>query len=107
MVFKCWLVGRICCDMDVNPDKIDRRAVELAFSVAKKLGVQSVAIDGLKKDGQFVVGEVSYTYASWGVQSCPGYWDSTLKWHEGQMWPEEAQIQDFLQRLKSHKTHEN
>lgn len=94
-------------NFDVSHDAIDENAVKLAFSVSEKLATQSVAIDGLKKDGEFVVGEVSYTYVSWMVQSCPGHWDRELNWHEGQMWPEEAQIEDFLQKLKSHVINED
>ena len=86
-------------NFDIDPLKIDEDFVRLAFDVAEKLGVQSVAIDGLKKQGMPVVGEISYTYVSWMVQSCPGQWDRQLNWHEGRMWPEEAQIQDFLKRL--------
>jgi hypothetical protein len=85
---------------DINPEYIDKETVQLAFDVAKKLGVQSVAIDGLKRGGSPVVGEISYTYVSWMVQACPGHWNSELNWHEGSMWPEEAQIEDFLERLK-------
>ena len=86
-------------NFDVNPHEIDREFVRLAFDVAEKLDVQSVAIDGLKKKGTPVVGEISYTYVSWMVQSCPGFWDRQLNWQEVRMWPEEAQIQDFLKRL--------
>jgi glutathione synthase/RimK-type ligase-like ATP-grasp enzyme len=87
-------------NFDVNPKYIDKETVKLAFDVAQKLGVQSVAIDGLKKGCRPVVGEISYTYVSWMVQACPGHWDSDLIWHDGSMWPEEAQVQDFLERLK-------
>lgn len=90
-------------NFDVNPNYIDKQFVTLAFDVAKKLGVQSVAIDGLKKQGCPVVGEISYTYVSWMVHACPGHWDAQMNWHDGVMWPEEAQIQDYLEQLKLYK----
>lgn len=88
--------------IDHDPKGISSDFVRLAFEVARKLNTQSCAIDGLWRGGEPVVGEVSYTYASWGVHSCPGHWDSEMNWHEVQMWPEEAQIQDFIARLKAH-----
>jgi hypothetical protein len=84
---------------DISPD-----FVRLAFQVAHRLQTQSCAIDGLRRSKQPVVGEISYTYVSWLVHDCPGHWellDEDLKWCEGHMWPEEAQIQDFLVRLKT------
>lgn len=89
--------------IDYNRNEIDNRFITLAFDVSRKLKVQSCAIDGMFRDGEPVVGEVSYTYSSWAVHECPGYWDSELVWHEGSMWPEEAQMQDFLLRLERTK----
>lgn len=85
--------------IDYNPESVSTEFVSLAFDVARKLKTQSCAIDGLWSGKQPVVGEISYTYASWGVHDCPGYWDMNMDWHEGHMWPEEAQIQDFIERL--------
>ncbi|MEX2121087.1 MAG: hypothetical protein WD847_15960 [Pirellulales bacterium] len=94
--------GRI----DHDPAGIDLKFVRLAFDAARVLGTQSCAIDGLLRGDEPVVGEISYTYASWAVQRCPGYWQSSpdgaareLAWHPGPIWPEEAQMEDFLARL--------
>lgn len=86
--------------IDYEPAHVDKNMVRLAFQVADKLAMQSCAIDGLFSNGEPVVGEVSYTYASWAVHSCPGHWDRELKWHPGQMWPEQAQVEDLLARLE-------
>lgn len=88
--------------IDHDPQQVSAEFVRLAFDTARKLKAQSCAIDGLRRGTDPVVGEVSYTYASWAVHDCPGHWDADLNWHEGQMRPEEAQIQDFLRRLESH-----
>lgn len=87
--------GRI----DYDPSGVAPAFVRLAFDAANKLRAQSCAIDGLWRGSEPVVGEVSYTYVSWAVQQCPGHWDRELNWHEGHMWPEEAQVEDFLARL--------
>ncbi|MCK5801050.1 MAG: hypothetical protein KAI47_27870 [Deltaproteobacteria bacterium] len=85
-----------------DPKAIDLAFVALAFSVAEKLQTQSVAIDGLYDvAGRACVGEVSYTYTSSAVATCPGYWRRDMSWHEGGMWPEEAQAADFLGRLEA------
>lgn len=87
--------------IDHDPKGISPEFVRLAFEVADRLQTQSCAIDGLWRGKTPVVGEISYTYASWAVHDCPGHWDSALNWHSGQMWPEEAQVSDFLARLKA------
>lgn len=93
--------------LDHDPNKIDERFIRLAFSVADKLRMQSCAIDGLWRGAEPVVCEVTYTYVSRAVYDCPGHWEldgtpeqGQLVWRPGHMWPEEAQIQDFLVRLK-------
>jgi hypothetical protein len=91
----------------VDPSNIDLRFVRLAFEVARRIRSSSCAIDGLYRNGKCVVAEISYTYVSWMVHSCPGHWEiegmpseGTLVWRDGNMWPEEAQIRDFLTRLQ-------
>lgn len=90
--------------IDYNPKNIESDVVKFAFNVAKKLKMQSCAVDVLRKGSDPVVSEISYTYASWAVHECHGHWDSEMYWHEGQMWPEEAQIEDFLVELKKKKS---
>ncbi len=97
--------GRI----EYDPGAIDQRFVRLAFQAAEALRTQSVAIDGLYRDGQCVVVEASYTYISWAIHQCPGHWvlrgdkeRGQLEWVAGQMWPERAQIDDYLLRLDAH-----
>jgi len=95
-------------DIDFDPKGIDLQFVELAFDVAAKLKSESCAIDGMYRNGKPVIGEVSYTYASWAIHECPGYWVRasegqrdvcSLKWVDGSMWPEVAQAEVFWGRL--------
>ena len=82
--------------------------MQLAFNSAKRLKSQSLAFDILRKGKKYIVSEVSYAYPSWSQHLCPGHWEvsdeNTLAWKEGQMWPEEAQVEDFLVRLKKRKS---
>jgi hypothetical protein len=98
--------GRI----DWDPRQIDMEIVQLAFSIARQLHTQSVAIDALRRGCEHVVSEISYTYASWAVRDCPGHWVlegepyvGCLRWREGKLRPEDAIFADFLEMLKHHR----
>lgn len=93
---------------DTDPSKIDLKAVRLAYRVAQRLKTQSIAIDCLRRGEERVVGEISYSYVSWIGLTCPGHWELSgdamageLVWREGRMWREEAQVADFLDRVKT------
>jgi glutathione synthase/RimK-type ligase-like ATP-grasp enzyme len=95
--------GRI----DWDPSSIDLPTVRLAFRIARHLDTQSVAIDGMRRGDERVVGEISYTYASWGVRECPGHWRLSgepevgeLTWVEGKLRPEDAILEDFLSLVR-------
>lgn len=64
-------------------DDIDTRIVEIAFDVAKRLKLQSVAFDFvIDKNGNPLIVEMSYGFGTKGAKKCPGYWTSDMKWHE-------------------------
>ncbi len=86
--------------IDHDPSKVDLRCIETAFRVSKAGRFQSMAYDFLFDAGQPVIGEISYTFADWAVQACPGHWRPDLSWVEGPMWPETAQAEDFLKRVR-------
>ncbi|MGQ0556514.1 MAG: ATP-grasp domain-containing protein [Nitrospiraceae bacterium] len=84
-------------DVVYDTDRINRRCVEIAFNVTRKVRSQSMAFDFVSGENQqpFIL-EVSYGYSSQVVHSCPGYWDSRLNWCEGQVWPQDAILIDLL-----------
>ena len=91
--------GRI----DWDPGPIDLATVRLGFRVAKALGMPTLAVDGLRRGDEPVVGEVSYTSAAWAVRKCPGHWHldgdpqtGALEWVPGELRPEDAIFEDFL-----------
>ena len=91
---------------DIDPQHVPLETVRLGFRLANRLKTQSIAIDCLRKDDKWVVVEMSYTFPHFITHDCPGHWElqgdpdtGELIWLDGQMWPEEAQIVDFLKRL--------
>lgn len=84
-------------DVVYNMDRINRKCVEIAFDVTRKVGSQSMAFDFVLGEQQqpFIL-EVSYGFIPHLVHSCPGYWDARLNWHEGHVWPQDAILSDLL-----------
>ena len=89
--------------IEYDPKPVDKRCVEIAFRVSERGGFQSMAYDFLYRQGEPVICEISYAYADWAVHNCPGHWRRDMRWVEGQMWPEEAQVEDFLSRVRYSK----
>lgn len=89
-----------------NPGEVDLNIVRLAFQVADQLGTQTVAIDGMYRGREIVVGEISYTYAAWAIAKCEGHWRRTngatcdLQWVEGEMLAEDAIFSDFVSDVR-------
>lgn len=95
-------------NIDWTPSGIDLETVRLAFKVAGALGTQSLAIDGMRRGTERVVGEVSYTYAAWAIEACPGHWrlngapaTGSLEWAAGSLRAEDAIFEDFLREVQS------
>ena len=87
--------------LSTDPELIDEACVDIAFEMSRRGGFQSMAYDFLHKDSRPVISEISYTFLDRAVRECPGQWDGHLKWTEGQMWPEEAQVELFLKTVES------
>jgi glutathione synthase/RimK-type ligase-like ATP-grasp enzyme len=85
-----------------DPDLIDKKFIKIAFEITKKYSFQSMAYDFMyNADKEPVLIEISYTYPDYNIHKCSGYWNSKMDWIEGHMWPEEAQVEDFLEKIKS------
>lgn len=89
--------------VDLNPSNINLKAISISFDIAQKLKTQSVAFDFLSDENKNpLIVEMSYGFTPGGsVKDCPGHWDKSLKWHEGQMWPQDAIFEDMLKSLES------
>ncbi|HVP21528.1 MAG TPA: hypothetical protein VMS73_06665 [Anaerolineaceae bacterium] len=85
-----------------DPDQIDMRCVQIALDISTRGQFQSMAYDFLLKNEEPVITEISYAFADWAIQLCPGYWNSELDWINKQIWPEEAQVEDFIDRVNNY-----
>jgi glutathione synthase/RimK-type ligase-like ATP-grasp enzyme len=87
-------------DVVYDVDRVNRKCLEIAFDVTRKVESQSMAFDFvLGEQQQPLILEVSYGYISQLVHSCPGHWDSKLNWYEGHVWPQDAIIIDLLKYI--------
>jgi hypothetical protein len=91
--------------LDRDPEQVEPDALRLAFRAARTLRTQSLSVDVLRRDGEPLLSEISYYYERFGAAGCPGHWElrgsDKLEWVEGQMAPEDAIIEDFLQLVGS------
>lgn len=93
--------------IDYDQSAIDLRFLHLAFDTAKNLGTQSIAIDGMFRNGEVVVGEISYTYMAAPLHDCGGYWQlhgdpwtGILEFVPHPIWPGRAIAEDFLRSIE-------
>lgn len=91
--FRASGIGKIVYDLN----KVDKKCIEIAFNVSKKMNFQSMAYDFLfTPDNEPQFCEISYTYLDTAIYNCPSYWDSNLNWHKGHFWPQYCQLMDVL-----------
>jgi glutathione synthase/RimK-type ligase-like ATP-grasp enzyme len=86
--------------IDYGLERIDSRCLRVAFDVTRSIGAQSMAFDFARDNGGDPrILEVSFAYQAEAIHNCPGHWDESLAWHPGHMWPQDAILDDLLQRL--------
>src|ERR1035441_1143681 len=51
------------------------------------------------------IGEISDCYFASMAHACPGHWDSSLRWHEGHLWPQDAILEDLLLSVTQSRGH--
>lgn len=57
--------------------------LRIAFNISRKLDLQVAVLDFVyNQDNKPLIVELSYGYSVEAYDSCPGYWDESLKWHE-------------------------
>ena len=84
---------------DLDPAGIAADAVQLAFRPARAVGAASLCVDVLRRGSEPVISEMSYYYEGFKVEACPGHWTAGGAWHEGQLHPAKAILDDFLAKL--------
>lgn len=60
----------------------DKKVLEIAFQVAQRLKLQSVAFDFIYDNEMPKIVEMSYCFGTKGIAHCPGYYTSDLQWHD-------------------------
>jgi glutathione synthase/RimK-type ligase-like ATP-grasp enzyme len=82
-------------------DKINVESVKIAFVVSKQLNMKSVAFDFIEdeKKNPLIV-EMSYGFGTTGINNAPGYWDSSLHWHAGQINPQEWMVEELVNEIR-------
>ncbi|MPM40989.1 hypothetical protein SDC9_87638 [bioreactor metagenome] len=83
-----------------DKEKINIEMVKIAFDVNRKINSQSIAYDFILDGDKPLIVEISYGYAIEAYDPCPGYWDTSLSWHEGQFNPQEWMIENLINELK-------
>lgn len=79
-----------------------KESLKIAYDLAKKLGSQSLACDFVydHQNNPLVV-EISYGFSSGPYyDSCDGYFDSDLNWHDVKINPAFFMIEDFVATLR-------
>ena len=77
--------------------EIDIRCVQIAFSIAKKLQAQSVAMDFVFDENRNpLIVEISYGYSVPFYNGCEGYWTDDMEWHDGKMFDREGWMVENL-----------
>lgn len=80
----------------INDETIDKKCLEIAFETSKKLKSQCLAFDFIYDGNSPLIVEISYGFSIGAYDSCPGYWDKHLIWHEGYFVPQHFMIQNIL-----------
>lgn len=60
---------------------IDSEILKIAFEMARKLNLQSVAFDFIYQDSRPLIVEMSYAFGTHGISHCGGYYTQDFKWH--------------------------
>ncbi len=83
---------------DFSYENIDIKSIEIAFNIANKLGLKSVAFDFILDEMKNpLIVEISYGFGTSGISNVLGYWDKNLTWHESKFKFEDWIIENILE----------
>lgn len=75
---------------DIREDVLD-----VAFDVADKLQLQSVAFDFIFNNNQPLIVEMSYGFGTKGISHAPGYYTTDKQWHEEAIDPQAWLVEEI------------
>lgn len=67
---------------DFEYTKVPQKILEIAFEIAEKLKLQTVAFDFVFDNKQPLIVEMSYCFGTKGLSHCPGYYTRDYQWHD-------------------------
>ncbi|MFH1119645.1 MAG: hypothetical protein V1775_07455 [Bacteroidota bacterium] len=88
-------------NIDFDMSKVPMDAIELSVMVARKLGMQSLAIDLLPYNGGYGIVEISYAFGIDEEELEFGYCDGNLIWHPGHINPFGWMIDDLIKKYNN------
>lgn len=86
--------------IDYDGSKVPLEAIKLSQEVAKKLNMQSLAIDLLPSNDSYLIAEVSCAFAIDEGELDFGYYDLDFTWHEGVINPYGWIVEHMICKLK-------
>ncbi len=85
-------------------EDIDERCIRIAFEATEKIKSKSAVFDFVfDKENKPLIIEISYGFSITAYDSCPGYWDRTMQWHEGKFNPQAWMIDGVIEELEKRK----
>lgn len=84
---------------DLNMSNIPEKAISIAFSVSKRLKLQTAAFDFVMHEGEPLIVEVSYGFGYPPEQFDLGYWDENLVYHPETFNPFRWMVEGVLSRI--------
>ena len=88
--------------LEYAPELFQKESIIVAFKTACQLSSQSIAFDFILDNNQPKIVEISYTFSlGKAYDSCPGFWDKNLNWHDKKVNPQYFMIEDFLQQIEN------
>lgn len=91
-------------DFKTGKDMIDEECVKIAFTATKKIKSQSAVFDFIYDTNKRpLIVEISYGFTVQPYDSCPGYWDANINWHEGRFNPEGWMVDSLVKKLRHKK----
>lgn len=88
-------------DIDFDMSKVPTDAIAFSLQVARKLGMQSLAIDLLPYNGSYGIVEISYAFGIDEEELEFGYCDGNLVYHPGHINPFGWMIDDIMERFNN------
>lgn len=85
-------------------ENIDTAVIQLAFEIANKLDLKSVAFDFVldEKNNPLII-EISYGFGTKGISSAPGYWTSNLNWYKESFNPQYWMVEQLIKEAEHSK----